>query len=900
MALDSTTALQLAKDAYSASTTYFDASIRKQVENDIRQFQGQHPLGSKYLSDSYRARSRLFRPKTRSAVRKHEAVAAEAFFSTRDVVSVEPQDESNDVQAAGAALMQELLQHRLTKTIPWFLTLMGAYQDAQVVGLVCSYQHWLFDKIKGKDEPAIKLRPIENIRFDPGADWMDPVSTSPYFIDMIPMYVKDVRARMQENDPKTGEKKWKQVEEAVLLQAVRGYSDSIRLTREQGRTDSKEQVNSVRAYNIVWVHKNIIEHEGKDYCFYTLGDLSLLSDPKPLEDLYHHGKRPYVIGYSIVEAHKNYPGGPVHITKDVQGEINELANARIDNLKLTLNKRYLVARGRQVDLRSLTRNIAGSVTLVNDIEKDVKELAFSDVTSASYKEQENLNLDFDEAAGNFSQSSVQSNRRVGETVGGLQLLSTDANQVSGYQLRTFVETWVEPVLRQLILLEQHYETDETILGIAGQRANLFEKFGIDAGLDDLLAQELTLSVSVGMGATNPQEKVNRFLKAMQSLNAILTDSALVQAGLKVKEVVKEVFGNLGYRDGSRFFDDKTDPRIQQLMGMIQDLQQQLSQKEPPEIIEAKVREINANVELLQSKVKSTDAQAVKTGVDASYSAMQAAEVVTAVPQVTSAADVIMQAAGYRSPTPAGVSPVFEQGLQGAGGAITVQPVENHKTGLGITPGGVPAAGQPGGPAPGDTTPNNTPAQPATPGTGAAHGIETMRADGVRGMANGGLIGVGEPGFFDMEAARNLQPGMRSPEQQAAIDNEQKALTAENKRLYPEAYGAKAAIGPGGLVDQLLSTTIIGSESNPRHGGYASVIGYADGGVIEGPGTGTSDSIPAVTSSGQPAAVSNGEYLVKAPVVQAMGVEFFQGLIDRFHQPAEGAEPATGAAATGAA
>jgi hypothetical protein len=78
-----------------------------------------------------------------------------------------------------------------------------------------------------------------------------------------------------------------------------------------------------------------------------------------------------------------------------------------------------------------------------------------------------------------------------------------------------VETWVEPVLRQLILLEQHYETDETILGIAGQRANLFEKFGIDAVLDDLLEQELTLSVSVGMGATNPQEKVNRFLTAMR-------------------------------------------------------------------------------------------------------------------------------------------------------------------------------------------------------------------------------------------------------------------------------------------------------------------------------------------------------------------------------------------------
>jgi hypothetical protein len=34
----------------------------------------------------------------------------------------------------------------------------------------------------------------------------------------------------------------------------------------------------------VWVHKNIVEHEGEDYCYYTLGDQQLLSDPVPLAD----------------------------------------------------------------------------------------------------------------------------------------------------------------------------------------------------------------------------------------------------------------------------------------------------------------------------------------------------------------------------------------------------------------------------------------------------------------------------------------------------------------------------------------------------------------------------------------------------------------------------------------
>jgi hypothetical protein len=871
MALDSTTALKLAQEAYQSSTSYFDASIRKQVESDIRQFQGQHPTGSKYHSDAYRARSRLFRPKTRSAVRKHEAIAAEAFFSTRDVLNVEPQDQSDDVQVAGADLMREIVQYRLSKTIPWFLTLMGAYQDAQTVGLVCSYQHWVFDKRKGKDQPAIALRPIENIRFDPGADWMDPVNTSPYLIDMIPMYVKDVRARMKAADVKTGEAKWKTLEESALLKAVRGYSDSTRLTREQGRTDSKDSASTVTAYSIVWVHKNIVEHDGVDYCYYTLGDQEMLSDPKPLSDQYWHGKRPYVIGYCVVETHKNYPSGPVRLTKDTQAEINDLANLRQDNLRLVLNKRYLVQRGKQVDLRSLTKNVAGSVTLVNDIEKDVKELQFSDVTASSYREQENLNLDFDEAAGNFSQSSVQSNRRLGETVGGLNLLTTDANQVSGYQLRTFVETWVEPVLRQLVLLEQHYETDEVVLNLAGQRADVFQRFGQDVSLDSLLEHELTLSVSVGMGATNPQEKVNRFLTAIRALKEILAGGDLQQYGLKVQEVAKEIFGNLGYRDGSRFMDmSKEDPRLAQVMQQMQQLQAALDAKNPPEVVAAQVDKIRAEI----AKIKS---ETVKTGTDAAFSSMQAGQVVATVPEVAPIADAIMQASGYTPPDPAGVDPQF--------------PLPNSAAAAVAPPGGIPPvtkADVTGG-MPGDTTPNT----PATAGTGERRGIETQESDSVRGMADGGLVGAfGTDPNFELEAARNLQPLMRTPQQQSLLDNEQRTIGLDNRRMYPEAFGSRAHLGinlgTAGLTDSTISE--IRSQGPLGQRGQRPGSSFADGGMIEGPGTGTSDSIPAVTEQGDPLAVSNGEYKVPPQVVQALGKDFFDELIAQYHTPVAGQAP----------
>lgn len=303
---------------------------------------------------------------------------------------------------------------------------------------------------------------------------------------------------------------------------------------------------------------------------------------------------------------------------------------------------------------------------------------------------------------------------------------------------------------------------------------------------------------------------------------------------------------------------------------------------PDPLVEAQVRKIDAEIASIKERDKLVRAQAVKTGVDASYSAMQAAEVITAVPDVTRAADIIMQDAGHQPANPAGVSPNFEGGVPAiAAGGVTVQPVNNRRKGMSFTPGGgaVPAAGQPGGPAPGDTSPNTpaSPRMPATPGTGEAHGIETMRPDGVRGMANGGIVvdDLGLPLLGDQATHPDdpFRVGITSHPVQdfQRYTRQEDELTDANAR-------------------QLASRSAL---AQPRIAAAPAADGFADGGLIKGPGTGTSDSIPAVTSSGKPVAVSNGEYEVKPPVVQAMGPEFFLGLIERFHQLAEGATPATG-------
>ena len=666
--IDDKRALQLARDAYRGSTDYFNANIRPQLERDIRQFQSRHNPDSKYLSDAYRSRARFYRPKTRAMVRSNEASAAEAFFSTTDVVSITPERQVDDVQQVSAEIMQEILQYRLTKTIPWFQLVIGAYQDSLVQGTVISHQSWEYDPIRGIDQPKVQLLPLENLRYDPAADWTDPVNTSPYLIWLIPMYVKDVRRRMAPS-PTGVPAKWMPLSDSQLLSAAKQY-DSTRLLREDNRTSSTDTITQITDFTIVWVHMNIVadDEAGEDIFYYTLGTEFMLSSPAPLSTQYAHGKRPFVIGKSVIETHKNWSSGPVRLARETQMEINEIANQRIDNVKFAMNKRYFVKRNKQVDLRSLTRNVPSSVTLVSDID-DVKVLDTPDVTSSSYNEQDRLNMDFDEITGNMSQSSVQANRKLNETVGGMEILAGDANKVQAYSLKTFIETWVEPVLRQLVWLEQYYETDDVVLSLAADKSPMFQRMGFDQVTDELLRADLTLTVNVGMNSTSPTQKINNLLTGINGVKNALADGVLERYGVDAPEVIKEVFGAMGHRGGGRFFkfDEGEDPRIAELQKQLEEAKQALAQKTPPELIAAEVEEIKAKTRLVDAQIQKTRAETTTKNVEGMFSATSAANQIALQPTIAPLADQLLKSAGFQDADLPPIVPDVAPGVQGVAG-----------------------------------------------------------------------------------------------------------------------------------------------------------------------------------------------------------------------------------------
>ncbi|MBF0146376.1 MAG: hypothetical protein HQL84_09960 [Magnetococcales bacterium] len=585
--------LKRSREAYEGSREWMEQNVRRQWRRNLANFRSRHPEGSKYHSEAYKRRSTLFRPKTRNAIRRNEAHAAAAFFQNAELVSLEPRDDGDPRQLASAEVFKEILQHRLDKDIPWFQTVIGAFQDAMVHGICVSKQTWeyteemhevetvLTDPVTGLvvqdsrgkpvihrhtemvrvvDRPRIELLEPENIRIDAGADWRDPIGTSPFVIHIIPMRLDEIKKQMESH--------WHPLDEEFLLAAAsetEAFNDSIQHQRLD--RNFKKGQSAIRDYSILNVHENFIRYDGQDWVFFTLGTKAMLSDPVRVTDIYPHG-RPFVMGTCIIESHRLYPAGLVELSQDLQSAINEVQNQRFDNVQLVLNKRYFARRGSGVDLKSLTRNVPGSVTMMTNPESDVVVHHTPDITSSAYEEQQLLNADFDSAIGTFDQGSVNVNRQLNETVGGMNILSADANLTTEYLLRVFVETWAEPVLRQLVKLEQRFETDEFIIAMAGRRSPLVQRFGFHPIIDRLLEQELTVRINVGVGATNVHNRLERFLLGARTV------SDLLGVAPDAKQLISEVFGLLGYKDGARFYPQLDAPPAAPLQDPLVEVEQE--------------------------------------------------------------------------------------------------------------------------------------------------------------------------------------------------------------------------------------------------------------------------------------------------------------------------------------
>lgn len=584
---------------------FLAAVQRKSWTQTLRAFRNEHLVGSKYTSTPYRNRSKIFRPKVRTAIRKNMAAAAAALFSTSDVVQIKAEHDSNPIKQAGAEVLAQIVNYRLDRTatksgVPWFLVAMAANLDSQLAGICVSKQFWertvsrethivtieeeieepqtneegypVFDEtgmpVMGSrietreeeettehvtaDRPMVINIPPENCMVDPAAPWYAPAQLSSYFVAKYPMSVDDAETMLSSPDRSGTE--WIPLTRAEIEQCAEDLtSKAVRLERSGG-VDRFDAGSTRDNGKIVWLYECFVRIDGTDYTFWTVGDRYYASKIRTTRDAYPEqmGERPYVYGYGQIESHNIAPMSVADSIMPLQIEANDVANLSLDTMKQSLSPIAVVRQGSVFDWKSLQHRGAADTTITV---KNVDDLRFETLPPPNASAQQtmnNLNVDMDELTGSFAGSSVQANRQLNETVGGMRMLSGSANSVTEFDLRVWVETWTEPTLRQVVRCIQYYEDDERIFAIAGDRAKLLERYGVDSITDADLESEVSVRIDVGIGTSDPMQKLQKFGMALQGV-AVAAPFFSKKYKLDGEQVIKEIFGAAGYNDGMRFF-----------------------------------------------------------------------------------------------------------------------------------------------------------------------------------------------------------------------------------------------------------------------------------------------------------------------------------------------------------
>lgn len=621
------------REALASSDSYNQSALRPAWSRNYRAFNNRHVSGSKYESPQYKKRSRLFRPKTRMAVRKNDAAAAAALFSTSQIVNITAERSTDRLQVMTADFLMADFNYRFDRSTSmtgpnWFLTTMGARQDVQLAGICVSKQYWEFEeepyevlveveepeidpatgapiadphptdplaaptprmkvtqKIETRkriiaDRPMVDNLPPENAFIDSTGDWRDPIQDGGHFIAAYPMRKGDIENMIKRNSsrPTVGGRAWRTDIDLKNIGANSNAreTETVRRSRDGTGVDRYESRHTTKDSSILWAYEVFYRYDGTDWTWWMLGEQIMLSEPLPVRDCYpeQKGMRPYVRGVGELETHKTHPTAPVETWLPLQQEMNDLTNLQLDARKMAISPITKVVRGRNVDLRQVANRGPDSHIMVMK-EDDVTFDRSPGPDGGADQSLAALNVDFDELSGSFSNSSVQTNRQLNDTVGGMKLMAGSSNAITEFDLRVWSETWLEPVVRQIVNCIQFYESDATIIAIAGEQAGLLQELSTEASQSSLdmpapqapseptitLPQVIgqldsaivSVKVDIGLGAAPPEQRMQRFMagvKMTMEAGQLLAAEKIMPNG---PAMMREGWGLLGYKDADKFF-----------------------------------------------------------------------------------------------------------------------------------------------------------------------------------------------------------------------------------------------------------------------------------------------------------------------------------------------------------
>ncbi len=429
--------------------------IRQMILDSYRNYYGEFDEPT----TRFTKREKIFMPLTKELTN----TVASQIYVTPEAVNILPRTE-DDVKKA--RIWHELLQFQLDK-MNLDAAMVNMVQNTALLGTSVVNISWE----PGDDMPMMEQVPLLNVYIDPTADniqsapsivvkWLMPKAQAMRFKHLRPIL---------ESEEFTGD---------TLI-----YSDEFDDTSQQ-RYSLKGSQTVDHEEEMVWVWQrwgpmdnDIIDNERKkkgrqEAVIWAVSS----SRRKPivaavLKNPYKHGKRPFIeLRYRFMPG-RWYGLGVGEDVSDLQRYMNTTVNQRIDNAEIIQHKMFVYRKGSGIDPRMLIARPGGAIP-VNDIDRDIKALEYTDIRQSSYKDEENIRLEAERVTNAFE--IVRGGRAKGvETATEANIQAAGAGGAFSH-IRRNIEHALEMMIEQMIALNQQYLTKDFVVRVTGTRDELKE------------------------------------------------------------------------------------------------------------------------------------------------------------------------------------------------------------------------------------------------------------------------------------------------------------------------------------------------------------------------------------------------------------------------------------------
>lgn len=178
-----------------------------------------------------------------------------------------------------------------------------------------------------------------------------------------------------------------------------------------------------------------------------------------------HGEIPFIRVVDHIVPHEFFGVGELEPLEGIQEQLNAIWNARLDNIKLTLNKMYAVVADYMMDPNELVNRPGGVIRMREGLPLDqvFREIDTGEITGAAYTEAQELMKMGDQATGVSPYQTGQDSPAYNRTATGVALISEQGNTRFSFKVTLAEHTGYKHLVRQYAAILQQFLPEDLVL-----------------------------------------------------------------------------------------------------------------------------------------------------------------------------------------------------------------------------------------------------------------------------------------------------------------------------------------------------------------------------------------------------------------------------------------------------